>query len=72
MSADEPTNPGVIKIERLPAVLARTGLSRSSAYAAISAGTFVRPVKLGEGRAIGFLSHEVDAWILARAAERVG
>lgn len=71
MSMDEIASPGAIKIERLPAVLARTGLSRSGAYAAISAGSFVRPVKLGEGRAIGFLSHEVDAWILARAAERI-
>lgn len=58
-----------IAIERLPAVMARTGLSRSSIYAAIAAGTFCEPVKLSR-RAVGFMSAEVDQWIKTR--ERSG
>lgn len=57
------------RIERLPAVLARTSISRSSLYALLDRGAFPTPVKLSE-RAIGFLSHEVDAWILERASAR--
>ena len=56
-------------IERLPAVMARTGLSRSSIYAAMANGTFPPSIKLSV-RAIGFLSVEVDRWISARAATR--
>ena len=57
------------KIERLPAVVARTGLSRSSVYAYMANGAFPRPIKLS-ARSVGFLSHEVDAWIAERAAFR--
>lgn len=52
-------------ILRLPAVKARTGLSRSSLYQRIRNGNFPRPVKLGP-RASGWLESEVDAWIDAR------
>lgn len=58
------------RIERIPAVLARTGLSRSHFYLLRESGSFPRPVKLGDGRAVGFLSHEVDSWIAARARNR--
>lgn len=57
------------RIERLPSVMARTGLGRSSIYAAVGQGTFPKPVKLSS-RAIGFLSTEVDGWIARRAAAR--
>ncbi len=57
------------RIERLPAVLARTGLARSTIYAAIDAGDFPRPLKLS-ARAIGFIAAEVDEWIEQRAAAR--
>lgn len=62
------TNPPS-RIERLPCVLQRVGMGRSSLYAAIAAGTFPKPIKLS-ARAVGFLSTEVDQWIAARAAER--
>jgi prophage regulatory protein len=52
-------------ILRLPQALARTGISRSTAYAFIKAGTFPKPIALGT-RAIGFLSGEIDAWIEGR------
>lgn len=49
-------------ILRLPEVKARTGLSRSTIYLRISKGTFPKPISLG-GRAVGWLSEEVTAWI---------
>ena len=49
-------------ILRLPAVIARTGLSRSTIYARIAQGTFPPPYNLGP-RAVGWLKSEVVAWI---------
>ena len=49
-------------ILRLPAVIARTGLSRSSVYLRISQGIFPKPISLG-GRAVGWLESEIDAWL---------
>lgn len=57
------------RIERLPAVIARTGLGRSSIYAAIKRREFPTPIQLS-ARAIGFISDEIDAWIEARAGMR--
>ncbi len=57
------------KIERIPEVLSRTGLSRSGLYAAIRARSFAAPIKIS-ARSVGFLSSEVDAWIAERAALR--
>lgn len=53
------------QILRLPAVKARTGLSRSTIYQRIGEGQFPRPVKLGP-RAVGWLETDVDAWLDAR------
>ena len=50
---------------RLPDVIARTGLKRSSIYAAVQAGTFPAQIPLGE-RAVGWDESEVSAWIEAR------
>ena len=50
---------------RLPEVIARTGLKRSSIYAAIQAGTFPAQIPLGE-RAVGWDESEVSAWIESR------
>lgn len=52
-------------ILRLPEVKARTGLSRSSIYNAIKAGTFPAHVSLG-ARAVGWFSSDIDAWITSR------
>nr|WP_315486789.1 AlpA family transcriptional regulator [uncultured Undibacterium sp.] len=52
-------------ILRLPQILARTGISRSSVYSFIKAGTFPKPISLG-ARAIGFLSSDIDDWIASR------
>lgn len=61
--------PSSPQIERLPAVIARTGLGRSSIYALIAKGAFPVPVKLSS-RAIGFVAGEIDLWIVQRAASR--
>ncbi len=55
----------VTKILRLPAVIACTGLSRSTIYLRISEGSFPAPVSLG-GRAVGWIEAEVDAWLNQR------
>jgi prophage regulatory protein len=52
----------VTTILRLPAVKARTGLSRSSIYLRVSQGRFPRPISLGE-RAIGWVEAEIDHWV---------
>ena len=56
-----------ITILRIPAVLKRRGRSRSSHYADIKAGLFVKPVLIGL-RATGTPDYEVDALIAARIA----
>ena len=49
-------------IIRLPAVKARTGLSRSTIYLRISQDKFPRPVNLG-GRAVGWVESEINTWL---------
>jgi prophage regulatory protein len=55
------------RILRLPEVRARYGRSRSSVYADIESGVFMRPIRLGP-RSVGWPSREVDAIIAARIA----
>lgn len=55
----------VTTILRLPAVKARTGLSRSTIYLRVSEGRFPSPVSLG-GRAVGWIETEVNDWLAAR------
>ncbi len=52
-------------ILRLPAVKARTGLSRSTIYLRVSEGTFPKPVSLG-GRAVGWVESEIQQWLEQR------
>ena len=52
-----------MNILRLPAVKARTGLSRSTIYHRISQGRFPKQIKLGGERASGWIEEEIDAWI---------
>ena len=58
---------GQVRFLRLPEVLARTGLSRSTIYVRLEQGRFPRPVSLG-GRAVGWIESEVDEWIRERIA----
>lgn len=51
-----------ITILRLPAVMARTGLSHSTIYLRISEGRFPTSVSLG-GRSVGWIESEVNDWL---------
>lgn len=53
---------------RLPAVMERTGLSRSAIYARASDGLFPRPVPLGL-RTAAWPEHEVEAVLKAHLRE---
>lgn len=44
----------------------RVGLTRSPLYARIQAGSFPKPIRLGNGRAVGWIEAEVDAWLAAQ------
>ena len=50
---------------RVPEVIRRTGLARSTLYRDIATGTFPRPVKIGVG-SVAFEESEVQEWIEAR------
>jgi len=50
------------RILRLPSVMDRTGLSRSTVYLRISQCNFPKPVALG-GRAVGWLELEIEEWL---------
>jgi len=51
-------------ILRLPAVKARTGLSRSTIYLKISKDEFPKPISLGE-RAVGWVEEDINNWLSA-------
>ena len=50
------------KINRLPAVIDKTGLSRSSIYLRMSKGEFPQSISLGD-RAIGWLEADIEQWL---------
>lgn len=52
---------------RLAEVRRRTGLSRSSIYAAIAAGEFPKSVKIG-ARSVAWTQTSVQRWITAKIA----
>lgn len=55
-----------VSILRLPQVKNRTGLSRSSIYAGVKAGSFPAQVAIG-ARAVGWLDSSIEKWIECRA-----
>ena len=59
----------IMKILRLPDVMAKCGLGRSSIYAYVQKNAFPQPIRLGE-RAVGWKSDEIDAWIEQRSEMR--
>lgn len=54
-------------ILRLPEVIARTGLSRSSIYLRMSQNAFPPSVSLG-GRAVGWVEQDIDTWLEEKIA----
>lgn len=57
------------RLIRLPVVIDRTGLSKSTIYARAADGSFPKPVPLGNSLS-GWIEDEVDAWIECRITER--
>ena len=57
------------RLIRIREVLSRTGLGRSTIYVYVSQGRFPSPVRLGD-RAVGWVSSEIDDWIVRRIARR--
>ena len=53
------------KILRLPQVKFQTGLSRSTIYLRIAEGSFPKQINLG-GRAVGWVSEDIQTWIKQR------
>ncbi|PHV09647.1 helix-turn-helix transcriptional regulator [Chitinimonas sp. BJB300] len=64
-----PTNQASERFLRLPEVMSRTALSRSSIYAAIQRGIFPNSISLG-GKSVAWLESEITAWQAARIANR--
>jgi prophage regulatory protein len=62
------TNP-LERVLRWPEVRDRTGLSRSTVWRWVRAGSFPVALPLGP-QSVGWLAKEVDAWIAARVALR--
>ena len=63
------TNQEKLTILRRKQVEKRTGLSRSTIYLRIQAGSFPRPINLG-ACAVGWLENEIEAWLAARLEVR--
>ena len=59
--------PMAYQIRRLPAVMAQTGLARSTIYLLIQQGSFPKQIRLGKN-SVGWLSCDIDAWIAERMA----
>ena len=62
MPDDTTPNQGPDRILRLPAVLERTGLSRSTLYRKISQGTFPKQIALSI-RCAGWRESAIAAWM---------
>jgi len=57
-----------MKIYRRRNVEHLVGLSRSTIYAMMAAGTFPKPIKLGK-RAVGWRESDVLDWVASRTSE---
>lgn len=55
-----------IEVLRLPAVLQRIKLSRTSVYRLESENRFPKRINLGAGHAVGWYAHEIDDWLATR------
>ena len=53
---------------RLPAVMAKTGLSRSGIYAAIRENRFPPSISLGS-RAVAWPASDIEKWVAEKIAE---
>ncbi|MEP7058928.1 MAG: AlpA family phage regulatory protein [Caldimonas sp.] len=61
LSRQTQIDPLSIEFLRLPLVIRRTGLGRSTIYRMVAAQTFPPPVRLA-GRAVGWRRTDLDRW----------
>lgn len=66
---DDKANALVVFLRR-KVVEKRTGLSRSSLYAAIAKNEFPKPVPIG-AKSVAWVEAEVAAWMLEKISQRV-
>ena len=61
---------GPVQVLRMSAVMAATGLSRTTLWRLRRTGEFPAPVRLGGdgSRAVGWLRNDIEAWIISRPA----
>jgi prophage regulatory protein len=62
MSTSDEAGDPLGRILRMPGVLARTGLSRSTLYRKLAAGTFPKQIQISE-RCIGWSEAAITAWL---------
>lgn len=60
-----------IEILKLPAVIQRTGLSRTTIYALIAQGRFPKQINISE-RSVGWVASEIEQWLEDRVASGRG
>lgn len=58
-----------MKVLRLKAVIARTGLGRPTIYKLQAEGKFPQSISLG-ARAVGWISSEIDDWVRFKVETR--
>lgn len=58
-----------INLIRLPEVIKKVRLKKSSIYHLISLNQFPRPLKLGP-RSVAWVESEIDEWIMTRINQR--
>lgn len=59
------------KLERLPEVCARVGLSPATVWRAVKGGSFPAPVRISTN-AVAWVSDDVDRWVDERIAASRG
>lgn len=64
-----PAKNAQIHMLRMPEVIQRTGLSRSTIYALMADDKFPRQIKVSKNTA-AWLEHEIEDYLIARIAER--
>lgn len=58
------------RVLRLPTIKGWTGLSRSTIYSMMKAGSFPMSISLGK-RAVGWLESDVQAWVDSKIAAKI-
>jgi prophage regulatory protein len=56
----------VTRLIRLPEVMSRVGLGRSTIYRWMNEGKFPKPVQLG-GHAVAWVEEEVETWVAEKS-----